>query len=54
MTPLCTVPQADRFPKFTQVTPFMPIMKLEVSMVFVNDWVFKCGAPDSLVSDNGY
>ena len=43
----------DRFSKLTQVTPLKRIKTLDVARAFVNDWVFKYGAPDSLVSDNG-
>ena len=43
----------DRFSKLTQVTPLKRIKTLDVAIAFVNDWVFKYGAPDSLVSDNG-
>ena len=42
-----------RFYKLTHVTQLKRIKTLKVAFAFVNDWVFKYGAPDSVVFDNG-
>ena len=44
---------AYRFYKLTHVTQLKCIKTLKVAFAFVNDWVFKYGAPDSVVFDNG-
>ena len=43
----------DRLSKLNQVTPLRRNKTLTVAFANVNDWVFKYGAPYSLVSDNG-
>jgi len=43
----------DRFSKLTQAVPLRSIKALDVSIAFVNEWVFKYGAPRRLLSDNG-
>ena len=43
----------DRFSKLTQCVPLKSITALSVAVAFVNEWVFKYGAPRHLLSDNG-
>ena len=43
----------DRFTKLTQVVPLRRITAYDVAVGFVNEWVFKYGPPQSLLSDNG-
>ena len=44
---------SDRFTKLTQVVPLKRITAYDVSVAFVEHWVFKYGAPVTLLSDNG-
>ena len=43
----------DRFTKLTHAFPLKRIKADDVAIMFVNEWVFKYGAPKELVSDNG-
>lgn len=43
----------DRFSKLTQVVPLRRIKAYDVALAFVEEWVFKCGPPKTLLSDNG-
>ena len=43
----------DRFTKLTHAFPLKKIKADDVAVMFVNEWVFKYGAPEQLVSDNG-
>ena len=44
---------SDRFTKLTQVVPLKRITVYDVAVAFVEHWVFKYGAPATLLSDNG-
>ena len=44
---------SDRFTKLTQVVPLKHITAYDVAVAFVEHWVFKYGAPATLLSDNG-
>ena len=44
---------SDRFTKLTQVVPLRRITAYDVAVAFVEQWVFKYGAPATLLSDNG-
>ena len=44
---------SDRFTKLTQVVPLKRITAYDVAVAFVEHWVFKYGAPATLLSDNG-
>ena len=44
---------SDRFTKLTQVVPLKRISAYDVAVAFVEHWVFKYGAPATLLSDNG-
>ena len=44
---------SDRFTKLTQVVPLKRITAYDVAFAFVEHWVFKYGAPATLLSDNG-
>ena len=43
----------DRFTKLTQVIPLRRIDAYTVAVVFVEAWIFKCGPPKTLISNNG-
>ena len=43
----------DRFTKLTQVVPLRRVTAYDVAVAFVNEWVFKYGPPQALLSDNG-
>ena len=43
----------DRFTKLTQAIPLKSIRAYDVAVAFVNEWVFKYGSPQTLLSDNG-
>lgn len=43
---------ADRFTKLTQIVPLRKITALDVAKAFAEHWVFKYGAPVTLLSDN--
>ena len=43
----------DRFTKLTQVVPLRSITAYTVAVAFTEHWVFKYGAPESVISDNG-
>ena len=44
---------SDRFTKLTQVVPLRTTGAYDVAVAFVEHWVYKYGAPDRVVSDNG-
>ena len=44
---------SDRFTKLKQVVPLKRITAYDVAVAFVEHWVFKYGAPATLLSDNG-
>ena len=44
---------SDRFTKLTQVVPLKLITPYDVAVAFVEHWVFKYGAPATLLPDNG-
>ena len=43
---------SDRFTKLTQVVPLKHITAYDVAVAFLEHWVFKYGAPATLLSDN--
>ena len=44
---------SNRFTKLTQVVPLKRITAYDVAVAFVEHWVFKYGAPTTLLYDNG-
>ena len=44
---------SDHFTKLTQVVPLKRITAYDVAVVFVEKWVFKYGAPATMLSGNG-
>ena len=44
---------SDRFTKLTQVLPLRSTETYDVAVAFVEHWVYKYGAPNRVVSDNG-
>ena len=44
---------SERFTKLSQVVPLKRIIAYDVAVAFVKHWMFKYGAPATLLSDNG-
>ena len=42
----------DRFSKLTQIVAVKRIRAWDIAVAFVDEWVFKYGPPQTLVSDN--